>query len=92
MESINISKISSKGQIVLPKSIRDKFSSNDDVVFIENGNEIILRKSSDVLNDLNYLKFQENTFNELQKYEENKDKYPSMKSKEFISFLKEKVN
>ena len=44
MESLNIAKISSKGQVVLPKSIRDKFSREDNVVFIERENEIILRK------------------------------------------------
>ena len=91
MESINIAKISSKGQIVLPKSIRNKFSKGEDVVFIENGDEITLRKSTQVLEDLNYLKFQRNTFKELENYENNKQEYESMKSKDFIKYLKSKI-
>ena len=91
MESLNISKISSKGQIVLPKSIREKFSKGDDVVFIEDEGEIILKKSSDILEDLNYLKFQKNTFKELENYEKNSEIYESMDSKDFINYLKNKV-
>lgn len=92
MESISVVKISSKGQIVLPKSIRSKFSKGEDLVFIEDGDSISLRKSTDVLEDLNYLKFQKDTFKELEKYENNKDKYESLSSKEFIKMLKSKTN
>lgn len=91
MESINIAKISSKGQIVLPKSIRAKFSKGEDVVFIEDGDEIILKKSSDVIEELNYLRFQRETFAQLEEYEKNKEKYEALDSKEFIKMLKSKI-
>jgi AbrB family looped-hinge helix DNA binding protein len=91
MESISVVKISSKGQIVLPKSIRNKFAKDDDIVFIDDGTNINLRKSSDVLEDLNYLKFQKETFKELEKYEGDKESYEALPSKEFITLLKSKI-
>ena len=46
--SIDISKISSKGQIVIPKKIRNNFKEGDNIVFIEEDNRIILKNMGDL--------------------------------------------
>lgn len=90
MESIAVAKISSKGQVVLPKVIREKFEGND-VVFLEEGDEIILKKSSEVLEDLAYLKFQKNTFKELDYYQSHKEEFQGVCEDDFIDYLESKV-
>lgn len=88
MNSINTSKISSKGQIVLPKSLRDKFEPNDEVVFIQRDNEILLKKSSEVIEDLEYAQFVKNTFENLKEYERSPESFNSMDKETFLSELK----
>ena len=48
MVTINIAKVSSKGQIVIPKRLRKNFKQGDEVVFIEKDNNIILKKFEDL--------------------------------------------
>jgi AbrB family looped-hinge helix DNA binding protein len=91
MDSINISKISSKGQVVIPKNLRSRFKEHDEVVFIERGNEIILKKSSEVLNDLNYLNYLKNTRETIERYEKNPESFESMNSDDFIQKLESKI-
>lgn len=88
MDSISVSKISSKGQIVLPKSIREKFNEHDEVVFIQRGNEIILKKSTEIIEDLEYAQFVKNSFETLKEYENSPDSFNSMDKKMFLSELK----
>ena len=88
MNSISVSKISSKGQIVLPKSIREKFGMNDEVVFIQRGDEIILRKSTDIIEDLEYAQFVKNSFETLKEYENSPESFNSMDKEMFLSELK----
>ena len=40
---IQSSKVSSKGQIVIPKSMRSQFKEGSEVIFIQEGNRIILK-------------------------------------------------
>ena len=47
MVSIEITKLSSKGQIVIPASIREKYNEGDTFVVIEDEGRIILKKSED---------------------------------------------
>lgn len=48
MEEIGISSISEKGQVTIPKEIRDvlELKTGDKVVFVERNNEIVVHKGS----------------------------------------------
>ena len=46
--NIDISKISSKGQIVIPKKMREHFKEGDNIVLIEEDNRIILKNIEDL--------------------------------------------
>jgi len=45
MVNINITKISSKGQIVIPLDMREGLKEGDKLIVIRNGNQIILKKA-----------------------------------------------
>jgi len=47
MANINITRISSKGQIVIPQEMRGGLSEGDKLVIIKNNNQIILKKMED---------------------------------------------
>ena len=47
MPEINITKISSKGQIVIPLEMRKDLKEGDKLLIIRNKNQIILKKASD---------------------------------------------
>jgi len=48
MVEINITKISSKGQVVIPIEMRKGLNEGDKLLIIRNGNQIILKKASDM--------------------------------------------
>jgi len=52
MEGINVTKISSKGQIVIPLSMRKDLKEGEELVIIKNGNQIILKKVTDFSENL----------------------------------------
>jgi len=47
---VHVVKVSSKGQIVIPKEVRDRhrLGRNTDLVLLESGDALVLRKKSDV--------------------------------------------
>ena len=47
MVEINITKMSSKGQIVIPREMRKDIKEGEKIVIIQNGNQIILKKAKD---------------------------------------------
>lgn len=47
MANISITRISSKGQIVIPQEMRENLSEGDKLVIIKNDNQIILKKMED---------------------------------------------
>lgn len=47
MADINITKISSKGQIVIPQEMRKNLKEGEKLVLIKNGEQIILKKMDD---------------------------------------------
>ena len=47
MVEISITKISSKGQVVIPQEMRDKLKEGDKLVVIKNDGQIILKKMED---------------------------------------------
>ncbi|MDY6932130.1 MAG: AbrB/MazE/SpoVT family DNA-binding domain-containing protein [Halobacteriota archaeon] len=48
MVNIAITKLSSKGQIVIPSEMRGSFKVGEKLVIIEDGNKLILKKVSDL--------------------------------------------
>ena len=47
MVEINITKMSSKGQIVIPREMRKNIKEGEKIVIIQNGNQLILKKAED---------------------------------------------
>ena len=47
MVNIGITKISSKGQVVIPQDMREGLSEGEKLVVIKNGQQIILKKMDD---------------------------------------------
>ena len=48
MSEINITKMSSKGQVVIPLEMRGDLEEGDKLLIIKNGNQIILKKANDL--------------------------------------------
>ncbi len=48
MSEISITKLSSKGQVVIPLEMRKDIKEGDKLLIIRNGNQIILKKASDL--------------------------------------------
>ncbi len=47
MEGIDITKMSSRGQVVIPLNMRKDLKEGDKLLIIKNGDQIILKKASD---------------------------------------------
>ncbi|MCK5625116.1 AbrB/MazE/SpoVT family DNA-binding domain-containing protein [Candidatus Pacearchaeota archaeon] len=52
MVSLNITRISSKGQIVIPSNMRENLKEGDELLIIKDENRIILKKVDKVTEDL----------------------------------------
>jgi AbrB family looped-hinge helix DNA binding protein len=48
MVQIDVSRISSKGQIVIPVKFREKYKEGDNILFIDDGNNLILKKETEM--------------------------------------------
>jgi len=70
MANISITKISSKGQIVIPQDMREGLSEGDKLVVIKNGQQIILKKMDDfdknLEEDLEFAKRTEEAWKEIE--------------------------
>lgn len=71
MENINITRISSKGQVVIPLDIRKGMNEGDKLVVIRNGDQIILKKvdafSKNLEEDLEFARRTEEAWKEFEK-------------------------
>ena len=70
MIDIAITKLSSKGQVVIPSKMRADFGEGEKLVIIKNGEQLILKKASDL--DKNFaedLAFARRTEEALKRYE-----------------------
>ena len=47
MVQINITRMSSKGQVVIPSEMRKNIKEGEKIVIIQNGNQLILKKARD---------------------------------------------
>lgn len=47
MAQFEVGKMSSKGQIVIPVRLRSRYKEGDSIIFIEEGNSLILKREAD---------------------------------------------
>ncbi len=70
MVNIDITRISSKGQIVIPQDMRKGLSKGEKMVIIKNKDQIILKKADDfsknLKEDLEFAKRTEDAFKEIE--------------------------
>lgn len=85
MTTINISKVSSKGQIVIPKDLRERFKEGSEVLFIEQDGLLILKPVDKLYNnfksDILFAKETEAVYDKISKGEGNE--------KDFDEFIEE---
>ncbi len=76
---IGITKMSSKGQIVIPQDMREHFAEGDKLVVIKNENRLILKKATDMdsqfIEDLEFAKRSDEAYDRIQKGEGIKMSY-----------------
>ena len=84
---IEITKMSSKGQVVIPLAMRKDFKSGERILVIKNGPQIILRKSNDLDDVLKEdLEFAKRTEEAYKRIESGKGK--TMNFDDFIEEMK----
>ena len=85
MVEIDITKMSSKGQIVIPREMRKNIKEGEKIVIIQNGNQLILKKAKDFSKNIEEdLIFAKRTEEAWKRYD--KGEFISM---DFDDFLKE---
>jgi AbrB family looped-hinge helix DNA binding protein len=83
---IAITKMSSKGQIVIPVEMREKIKEGEKLVIIKNKNQLILKKASEMENNfLNDLEFARRTEEAWKRYD--KGEFKSLPADKFIEML-----
>ena len=84
---IALTKISSKGQIVIPSKLREDMKEGDQLIIIKNGRQFILKKASEMDMTLKEdLEFAKRTEEALKRYE--KGEFKSMEFDDFIAEMK----
>lgn len=86
--NVEISKISSKGQVVIPKTMRENFREGDSVILIEEDNRIIIKSigslSENFKEDLEISKRVDDAY---KRYEDGK--FVSLSKDDFLKEVKE---
>ncbi len=83
---VAITKMSSKGQVVIPAEMREGFHSGDKVVIIRNDRQLIMKKASELDKNLkDDLEFAKRTEAALRRYE--RGEFKSLPADEFIRKL-----
>ena len=88
MVEIDITKMSSKGQIVIPAEIRKHFKKGEKFIVIRDGDRIILKSAKNI--DKNFeedLEFARRTEEAFKRYE--KGEFKEVDSKKFLEMLEE---
>lgn len=92
MLTINKSKVSSKGQIVIPKSLREHFKEGDEIIFIEEGNRVILKNIKDFGENFKEdFEFGKRTEKILNNFERNPKNFNSLSFDDFIEHLEKQI-
>ena len=70
MEGIGITKMSSRGQVVIPLNMRSDFEEGESLVIMKNDSQIILKKASDfsenIKEDLEFARRTEEAYKEIE--------------------------
>ena len=86
MAEIDITKMSSKGQIVIPIEMRKGFSKGEKLVIIRSGDKLLLKKANDFEKNIrDDLAFAKKTEEAIKRYEHGH--FKSMNETEFLSEL-----
>jgi len=86
MANLNVTKMSSKGQIVIPNEMRKEFKEGEEFVIIKNGKQLILKSIKDFDENLKEdLIFAKRTEEAWKRYE--KGEFKSMDADDFIKML-----
>ncbi|HJX50945.1 MAG TPA: AbrB/MazE/SpoVT family DNA-binding domain-containing protein [Candidatus Nanoarchaeia archaeon] len=84
---INITRMSSKGQIVIPQEMRQNFKEGEKILVIQGGDKLILKKASDMDENLKEdLDFAKRTEEAWKKFE--RGEFISMDSEDFLKEMK----
>ncbi len=84
---IEITKMSSKGQIVIPKEMRKDIKEGDKLIIIQSNNQLIIKKAKDTNKNFKEdLEFARRTEEALKRYE--KGEFTEMDADEFLKKLK----
>lgn len=85
MEDISITRMSSKGQIVIPQDMRKEIKEGDKLIVIKNKGQIIIKKADNLSRNFEEeLEFAERTEKAWKRYEKGE-----FKEMEFDDFIKE---
>ena len=85
--NINITKMSSKGQIVIPADMRKGIKEGEKIIIIQNGNQLILKKAKEFDKNLEEdLEFARRTEGAIKKYE--KGEFIQMSGDDFLKGIK----
>ena len=87
MVDISITRMSSKGQVVIPQEIREDIKEGEKLVLIRNGKQIIMKKVSEFGKNLQEdLEFARRTEEAFKRYE--KGQFASLPKNKFLEELK----
>ena len=85
---VAITKMSSKGQVVIPLEMRKKLKEGEKLIIIEQDNQFYLKKASDISKNFEEdLKFASRTNVILDKYEAGDKSFKKMSKEEFLEEL-----
>tara|TARA_Y100000034_G_scaffold92944_1_gene112372 strand:+ start:1428 stop:1688 length:261 start_codon:yes stop_codon:yes gene_type:complete len=86
MANISITKISSKGQVVIPQELREGIKEGEKFIIIRDGDRIVLKNVKDfdenIKEDLEFAKRTEEAWREI-----DRGKYTSYSKEEFLKLL-----
>ena len=82
MVEIDITRISSKGQVVIPLELRKNFKEGDKLLIIKSGEQLILKKASEL---------DKNLKEDLEFAKRTEEAYKRIEAGEFISVDSEKL-
>lgn len=86
MTDISITKMSSKGQVVIPSELREGFVKGEKLIIFRSGKNIIMKKASDFDENLKEdLIFAKRTEEAFRRYE--KGEFKTAKGKDFLKLL-----
>lgn len=85
---IATTKVSSRGQIVIPQEMRSKLRTGEKLVIIENENQFILKRSSEMSKHFEEdLAFAKRTNKKLEDYEAGKGNFTELSEEDFLTEL-----